>query len=184
MRAARSLLITGVALALSAWLTAPVTAEEAEGTATADPMAPATVTGTFVPVGSNQVSSSIPGEQPVQTVTENYGWTLRWETDDPRLSGDFETNQTSHSYSRFVALRNGIGRLTNEGGSWLVEFQGFTHGGHPNNYYANYLVGEGEYEGLTAIVLALPAPTAWELTGVIAPGPLPEPPAWILPLTE
>ena len=159
-------------------------AEDPEATATVDLMAPATVTGTSSVVGTNQSSTTATGEPPVVTVTDNYGWTMRWETDDPRLSGDFETNQNAYSYGGGVQLRNGIGRLANEGGSWAVEFQGFTYGGFPNNHYINYLVGDGVYEGLTAIALALPAPGAWEVVGVIAPGPLPEPPEWILPPAE
>jgi hypothetical protein len=29
-------------------------------------------------------------------MTEDYGWTMRWETHALRLSGEFETNQNVH----------------------------------------------------------------------------------------
>ena len=184
MLSTRTRLTASFGLVLSALLSAPVVTVGSETAEGAETGAPATVTGTATAVRPNQPPTVHTGEPPVISVTQDYGWTMRWETDDPRLSGEFETNQNVYLYSAFVALRNGIGRLTNGGGSWIAEFQGFTHGGFPNNYYVNYLVGEGGYEGLTAIVLTLPAPGAWQLTGVIAPGPLPEPPEWVLPPNE
>lgn len=45
------------------------------------------------------------------------------------------------------------------------------------NHYVTYLTGEGAYEGLSAMLLMIPGTTVWNVDGVIAPGPLPEPPA-------
>lgn len=118
----------------------------------------------------------------------DWAWQMRFETNDPRLDGTFLNN---HNYYQFEgldgasgSLRSGIGRLSNEGGSWSVEFQGFSKPGESSysaNHYVSYLTGEGGYEGLTAMLFMVPDGSYWQLDGVIAPGPFPEPPASLDP---
>ncbi len=118
----------------------------------------------------------------------DYAWTMSLETNDPRLDGPFLSN---HDYLVFEgedpfsgSLRNGIGTLSNEGGSWSVEFHGFSKPGQSNitsDYYVTYLTGEGGYEGLSAMLLSVPAGSYWAVDGVIAPGPMPEPPTTVEP---
>ena len=53
------------------------------------------------------------------------------------------------------SLRSGIGRLSNEGGSWSIEASGFSKPGESSfsqNHYALYLTGEGGYDGLSAML--------------------------------
>lgn len=51
------------------------------------------------------------------------------------------------------------GRLANDGGSWLLEGRGFAQPDEDftsGNHYVFRYAGEGGYEGLAAIALALP----------------------------
>ena len=105
------------------------------------------------------------------------------ETDDPRLSGEFETNSNYDVYSSGATASTFIGRLTNDGGSWAIVGQGLNLGGGLNHYVDHY-TGEDGYEGLSAMLLQRPAPGGWEVEGVIIPGAWPEPPEWVLPPAE
>lgn len=179
MYASRRLSAGVATLALAVVVAIPVAAQD-EGSATeADVLAPAAVHGGATPVRANQTPTTTQHERPLTATTENYGWTVLVETNDPRLSGEFETNQNAHDYVSGVTFRSGVGRLTNEAGSWAAEFHGFTPMG--GNNYLIYFTGEGGYEGLYALLWMEPGGPYWEVTGVIAPGPLPEPPDWVLP---
>ena len=121
----------------------------------------------------------------------DWAWDLRMEVNDPRLNGLFLTNQhyllfdDSEGASGFSgSLRTTIGSLENEGGSWTNLGYGFSKPGsssYSSNNYVLFLTGEGGYEGLTAMLLMVPAGSYWQLDGVIAPGPFPEPPATLDP---
>jgi hypothetical protein len=107
----------------------------------------------------------------------------RLETSDPRLDVEGVLNQNYMGFEPGFSggsVRTGIGRLANDGGSWAVESIGFNQPGASivdGAYYALTMTGEGGYEGLSAVLFVLPAgPLAWEVRGVIAPAPLPEPP--------
>jgi hypothetical protein len=118
----------------------------------------------------------------------DWAWRMELEANDPRLSGEYLSN---HNYYLFEgddrnsgSLRSGIGRVTNEGGSWSVEFHGFSKPGTnaiQANHYVTYLSGEGGYEGLSAILLMTPSGDHWAVDGVIAPGPMPEAPTSVDP---
>ncbi len=154
---------------------------------TPDVRTPAEVTGVIKEVRRNQPSEVVqsPTEftsSPFVTVTTNFGYTMLMETDDPRLSGTYETNQTSQQYGTTGGVRTGIGRLANEGGSWASEFRGLSALGGVT--FVHFLTGEGGYEGVSAMLLTLPAESGWEVTGFVAPDPLPAPPEWVLPPTE
>jgi hypothetical protein len=121
----------------------------------------------------------------------DWAWDLRMEVDDPRLNGLFMTNQnyllfddSDNAYGSSGSLRTTIGTLKNEGGSWSQAGYGFSKPGsssYSSNNYVLFLTGEGGYEGLTAMLLMVPAGSYWQLDGVIAPGPFPEPPATLDP---
>lgn len=144
----------------------------------------AAISGKIWPAVSTHSASKDPEHPPPQTLWHDWTWTLRNELSDPRLDGAYETNQ---DYLMFDGedlltgtLRSGIGRLTNEGGSWTSEFHGFSRPGTSNysgNRYVNYFTGEGGYEGLTAMLVMIPDGSYWAVDGVIGPGPMPEPPA-------
>lgn len=118
----------------------------------------------------------------------DWAWRMELETNDPRLNGEYLNN---HNYFLFEgddrnsgSLRSGIGRVTNGGGSWSVEFHGFSKPGTnaiQANHYVAYLTGEGGYEGLSAMLITTPSGDHWAVDGVIAPGPLPEAPTAVDP---
>jgi hypothetical protein len=163
-------------------------AQDDETAPEVDLMAPASVSGVITLGSQNQPSSEKPGEPPVVSTTQNYGWTVTVEMDDPRLSGTYETNMNEYVYASGEKARTGRGTMVNEGGSWSVDFRGF-HTTLPKpgtgNYYVEFWTGEGGYEGLSAMVLSQPGEgTSWEATGIIVPGSWPAPPEWVLPPAE
>ena len=114
------------------------------------------------------------------------GWVFEVHlySSDPRLSGDAVVG---HNYYAFVPGPTGgrvwsvAGRLANDGGSWLLEGQGFAQPGEDwssGNHYALRLTGEGGYEDFSAMLLTLPTGEGqWDLKGVLFPGSMPEYPA-------
>ncbi len=123
-----------------------------------------------------------------QTLWHDWAWTLTIDVDDPRLNGTYLTNQDylifdgDNPFSG--SLRSAIGTVANEGGSWTSEAHGFSKPGESNfsrNHYVIYFTGEGGYEGLSAMLLMVPAGSYWQLDGVIAPGPMPELPTSVEP---
>lgn len=118
-----------------------------------------------------------------EVIGTDWGYRGLVETNDPRLNGFYDTNQNYHQFLAPPAsgtVRSGIGRISNKGGSWAAELYGFSRPGesdHSANHYVSFLTGEGGYEGLSAMLWMDPEPgTHWRLEGVIAPGPMPEPP--------
>ena len=107
----------------------------------------------------------------------------RLETNDPRLDVEGVLNQNYMGFEVGYdggSVRTGIGRFANDGGSWLIESLGFNQPGVSiveGGHYAWAMTGEGGYEGLSAVLFILPVgPQVWEVRGVIAPAPLPDPP--------
>ena len=175
---------TGIALSLLLVLTVSASAQGAE-----TPGPYASVTGHVEAVSQHGGPDIVTSPTPPEEVVSNYVWTLALQTDDPRLSGSWVVNQ---SYNHFAAddvggmFRHGIGRLTNDGGTWTSELRGYTKPGehwHSNNHYMAWFTGEGGYEGFSAMLLMLPSGSGeWDIDGVIAQGPLPElPPLSDLP---
>ncbi len=85
-------------------------------------------------------------------------------------------------------LRSGRARLSNDGGSWLAEFNGFAEPGtsaYSGSHYWIHLTGEGSYAGLLATLVFLPTGSGrWDLKGVLFPGAMPEFPAPMPPDEE
>jgi len=170
---------TGIVLSLLLVLTVPALAQGAE-----TPGPYASVTGHVEAVSQHGGPDIVTSPTPPEEVVTNYVWTLELQTDEPRLSGSWVVNQ---SYNHFAAddvggmFRHGIGRLTNDGGTWTSELRGYTKPGeepYRNNHYMAWFTGEGGYEGFSAMLLMLPTRSGeWDIDGVIAQGPLPELPS-------
>jgi len=121
------------------------------------------------------------------------GWVYEvlLQTSDPRLAGNAVAD---HNYLAFVPGATGgrvwsvAGRLANDGGSWLLEGQGFAQPDKAfasNNHYVFRYVGQGGYEGLTAMTLALPTGMGqWDIEGVLFPGPMPDLPPPVEPQAQ
>ena len=115
----------------------------------------------------------------------------RLVTNDPRLDTEGILNQNYMGFEPGYSggsVRTGIGQMANDGGSWLVEALGFNQPGDSivdGTYYALAMTGQGGYEGLSAVLFTQPAGSgAWDVRGVIAPAPLPEPPTSVEGHTE
>ena len=121
------------------------------------------------------------------------GWVFEVvvRSSDPRLAGDAVAD---HNYYAFVPGATGgrvwsvAGRLTNDGGSWLLEGQGFAQPDEDftsNNHYVFRYTGESGYEGLSAMAFALPTGMGqWDIEGVLFPGPMPDFPDYPEPPAE
>ena len=114
--------------------------------------------------------------------TETMGITTeaRVELDDPRLTGIQEVVRNERSFGDGKAsVSTGAMRITNEGGSWSGTFESVTSPGRPGELRAVTLSGDGEFEGLAALLLYDLA-KAWGdpsmVSGVISPWPLPAAP--------
>lgn len=108
----------------------------------------------------------------------------RLVTNDPRLNADGVLNQNYVGFEPGASggsVRTGIGQFTNEGGSWNFESIAFNLPGvdyAAGGHYAWAMTGQSGYEGLSAVLFVLPTDVhEWEVRGVIAPAPLPLPPA-------
>jgi len=139
------------------------------------------INGTMTVLG--EVASPEIATSPDVPQERGTGWVfkVRLDTNDPRLSGTFDPD---HNYfTASPGLMDGTvwsvtGRLTNDGGSWRFEGQGFAQPGKSfaaNNHYVGMYTGEGGYEGLSAMTFQLPKGSGrWDITGVLFPGPMPE----------
>ena len=122
---------------------------------------------------------------------EGYDAVLDCTMTDPRLSGRLVSTQ---NYAQLAAgleggyIRAGKSLLQNDGGSWLIEYTGYTQPGrsaYTDNTYWNLYTGQGGYAGLSAVAAMLPSGRgSWELEGVLFPGPMPEAPDSPEPLIE
>ncbi len=184
MRTLRLSLVGTVVLALLGGLGGVAIAQSEDGSSDeVEPYAAVSgLVGTSGKIGTEEteVGTALP-----EVHATGYDWWLSVTTDDPRLTGRMLTTQNFDLiYEDDLSsgtLRSGRGRLSNDGGSWVAEFHGFTKPGthvYTGNHYVTYLTGEGGYEGLSAMYFMLPSGQgAWTLDGVIFPGPLPEAPS-------
>jgi hypothetical protein len=141
----------------------------------------AVATGVATVGTSNQWYQTEPGVSPLDFATNNFGLTFEVDMDDPRLSGELETNRNLQTYDSGVYVGTGVGHLTNEGGSWDVAIRSFYDPVMAGRQVMT-LTGDGGYEGLHAmLLLRMGGPVGWEVEGVIVPDPMPEPPEWVLP---
>ncbi len=119
--------------------------------------------------------------QVVDGVTRKRGIECRLrviETSDPRLDGDVTLHINRDDYPDGLCLIRWAYRIENAGGAWQQEpaFQ-VVHPDGTSSMDMIVLVGEGGYEGLTAVADP-PPPTGdiWSLQGYIVDGPVPADP--------
>lgn len=187
MRRLRTTMSGVVALVLLVSMAQATTAQDAEQRPPAGSdkalLPYAGISGHFLPDGQVGSFDIISNPEPPKELWRGWAWSGRIVTNDPRLTCDAVINQNADHFEpgwSGGAVRTGISRCENEGGHWTVESVGFTK---PDvsitvgNYYAQVWTGHGGYEGLSAVLIWMPSGYhAWDIEGVIAPGPLPEPP--------
>jgi hypothetical protein len=188
MRTSRTLSISAVALALLLAINLNTLAQDQEPSeppGEVEALPPyAAIEGKLVFLGGPGIGAVISNPDPPKEVWQDWRATGRLVTNDPRLNAEGILNQNYMGFEPGFAggsVRTGIGRFANDGGSWAVESLGFNQPGVSivsGTHLALALTGEGGYKGLSAVVFILPAGGEhdWEVRGVIAPAPLPEPP--------
>jgi len=151
---------------------------------------PVWVTGTlhFAPTCTGPTLAS-PAPEGVRQERYYVCQPMTWTISDPRLSGTAAATWNADVYTLDHGVKAVITEaiyVTNESGGWVCRSNGLQHndGGYATgqvweNEETLMCVGEGEYVGLSAI-LVLGNPEGPDLVGMIFPGdapPLPERPA-------
>ncbi len=113
-------------------------------------------------------------------------WT-RWDMSDPRLTGDASWRWNADVYRTAEGQRaiiHGAEYLRNEGGGWTCPITRLAPSGNSTTQYNNsdvqFCVGDGGYEGLSALVVSEENRSTTPLVALIFSGdlpPLPDPPA-------
>ena len=154
----------------------------------APPVEPTWVTGTghWAPSCSGPESTEVDGD-----VTRERGRVCeptRWEMSDPRLTGEASWRWSADQYGTADGPKtviHGAEYLRNEGGGWtcpIVRLAGYSSS-NPSQYNSSDVqlcVGDGGYEGLSALIVAGENDLSTSLVGLIFSGdipPLPDPPA-------
>ena len=100
------------------------------------------------------------------------------EMSDPRLDGDVTVRSDFDVYPDGLTVLRWAFRIENEGGAW--QQQPVLTMNFPDGTYSTVtisLIGEGGYEGLTAVAEVPVSNDTWSLDGLIFPGDLPSPTA-------
>ncbi len=110
----------------------------------------------------------------------------RWTSSDPRLTGEVSYRWNEDVYNTdegFISVNTAAAYMRNDDGGWACSSSNLLEGSglHPDTVTGETLtcVGEGGYEGLSALLVLDEGP-AHPLVGLIFAGgfpPLPEPPA-------
>jgi len=188
MRTSRTTSIGAVALTLVLSVASTTVAQDLE--ASEPPGEPqdlppyAAIEGKLVFLGVPGIGAVTTNPDPPKELWRDWRAAGRLETNDPRLDVEGILNQNYMGFEPGYSggsVRTGIGRFANDRGSWAVESLGFNQPGISitnGTHLALAMTGEGGYEGLSAVLFILPAGGVhdWEVRGVIAPAPLPEPP--------
>jgi hypothetical protein len=108
-------------------------------------------------------------------------YTVRFETGDPRISGEM---WTLHNWERYRDSQGativGLAGIDGEAGAWQGTFHGYASPGDKYLAYQVDLAGEGAYEGLSAMLFMTDNGSSFDVEGMVFPGelpPLPERPA-------
>jgi hypothetical protein len=117
---------------------------------------------------------------PVRVRTRGWAWQPTATMSDPRLEGDYYVSYDSDDYESptVTSVGSGTWRIENEEGAWLGSF---TNIKYPDSttIVSTALVGEGAYEGLTAVWESTnhrPLECAWDVRGLILEGDVPAAP--------
>lgn len=178
-----------IVFALSGVLLIAQPFQQSDSVPGAEADSPTWVTGTgfWAPSCSGPTSTEDDGD-----VTRERGYVCeptRWETSDPRLTGDASWRWNADVYTTDEGQRtvvHGAEYLRNEGGGWTCPILRLANrsGNNPDQYNISdtqLCVGDGGYEGLSALIV-WPGEnsTSSSLLGLIFSGdvpPLPDPPA-------
>jgi len=170
---------------------APGAAAPASPSATADEtLEPvAAITGRIVPGRVTREADEVTQPTLPETIWSDYVWSFVSDTNDQRLNGMFEFTQNLYLFRAddrsSGSVHSGVGRITNDDGSWVSEFHGFSQPGkdaYLNPNFALQFTGQGGYEGLSAMLLMTPVPGShWDVEGIIFPGSMPELPPSVDP---
>ena len=183
MRGIKSGLSAVLVIGLMAGSTAVTTAQEAA----TDPSAPAWVTGSLTAAGMSGCTTAKTPIDGVEPERERHECTPQtWTTDDPRLTGTSTWTWTNDVYvldEAIVSVSAGTLDLRNEAGGWLCDyadqlFDGMGRRAPTINENTVTCVGNGDYDGLTAILALDWSKRPMLVYGFIFPGeapPLPEP---------
>lgn len=121
----------------------------------------------------------------------SYECSFTWTSSDPRLTGDVSKSWSEDTYQTDdgpISVGMDASFLRNEGGDWACSYGYVVKGTGPTTQEvvtasSTYkCVGSGDYEGLSAVLVAKPIEDSFsdEFVGLIFPGdlpPLPAPPA-------
>jgi hypothetical protein len=96
---------------------------------------------------------------------------------DPRLAGDYYISFDSDVYTDGSSVGTGTWRIQNDDGAWQGSYN-ILGVGDRGAVVTTPLVGEGAYDGLTAIWESTfdPLSCVWEVWGLISTSPLPAAP--------
>ncbi len=150
--------------------------------AVTEDVAPTWVTGDIQPVDGSCSRGEVTSDGGV--IRSAYECTNTWTASDPRLTGDAwapwieDTYQTAEGV---IAVGIETAHLRNEGGGWGCSSEFVAQGATPTEpVYGNTItcIGNGGYEGLTAVIVTTPTPGgfAMEFVGLIFSGELPPAP--------
>jgi hypothetical protein len=142
----RTTTISILAIGLLAGSAVGVAAQDEE----ADPLAPASVTGSIS--GNSDTSGSVTRDAGV-TITEGVGFRQTWVASDPRLSGSVVYTGNWHGYDGTggMSVQATSVVLVNDDGRWSGAGTALSAGDFDMD--TMILRGEGAYEGLTAYVM-------------------------------
>ena len=140
---------------------------------------PVAFTGRVVcgPAVRTGVDESSPEGDLVRLRTRGWAWQPTATMSDPRLAGDYYVSYDSDDYesSTVTSVGSGTWRIENEDGAWQGSF---TNIKYPDSttIVSTALVGEGAYDGLTALWESTnirPLGCAWDVRGLILEGDVP-----------
>jgi len=157
----------------------PSVATSPQGTAAEPPVA---FTGRIVCGDTMRtgVDESTTDGGPVRVRTRGWAWQPTATMSDPRLEGEYYISYDSDDYESPTVTSVGTGtwRIENGEGAWQGSF---TNIKYPDSttIVSTALVGEGAYEGLTAVWESTnhrPVECAWAIRGLILEGDVPAAP--------
>ena len=116
---------------------------------------------------------------PVRLTTRGWAWQPTATMSDPRLEGDYYISYDSDDYVSPTGTSVGTGtwRIENREGAWQGSFTNIMYPGS-TTIVSTALVGEGAYDGLTAVWESSHRPVQcdWAVRGLILEGDVPAAP--------
>jgi hypothetical protein len=104
------------------------------------------------------------GDPVVRTERRGNAWLIVWEASDPRLQGTLTLSSSEDSYDVEgasggpTAINRETMHIENADGAWKGTLLGFSSGDEASESPMRLLIGEGAYEGLTALLYQITTP--------------------------